>query len=65
MRNKFLVREVDEFDNSYFEVDTREFIKKALRLPITSAKTFDRIIEVFEEADINKINKINTFLDDL
>jgi len=62
MRNKFIIKEVDEFDNSYFEVDVRNFMKKVLRLSITSSKTFDSVVDLFDSGDLNKIQKLQTFL---
>ena len=65
MKNKFIIKEVDEFDNSYFEVDIRDFMKKVLRLSIASSKTFDSVVDLFDSGDISKINKLQKFLDKL
>lgn len=65
MKNKFIIKEVDEFDNSYFEVDVRSFMKKVLRLSITSSNTFDSVVDLFDSGDISKINKLQKFLDKL
>lgn len=65
MKNKFIIKEVDEFDNSYFEVDVRSFMKKVLRLSITSSNTFDSVVDLFDSGDVSKITKLQKFLDNL